>query len=393
MKHTLLSLSLILSLYNAQAQFFPGTFYSSVGNYYDTIGTSPCIVDSSFYIIRYGGVQTMTADSAHRTRYLWDRFYQASIIRKGPGSSLILLKSNKIYQYFPTQDSMICISATIPSPAIRDISASESCIWAITNFNEIGKYDSSGWHIITLPMSYDPNHILAISDTAAYLGDVMSVHIYSSSGLSNAIYIANTVYNLHDWVQDTAHNLWMSYDDILVKIPLTGGSTAFTNSSVGFLTSGEAFTHVATDNAGNIWTCTNSNKLLKYDGQFWSAPAPISTYPISAIAGDRFSDKVYVLGIENLALYSANSTRNYNFGNMPYLNAKAISNDLIATDQGIFTYNTSNYQPTLAPTDFKDTSTTPFANDVTCFVSNDLSVGSASSPGYGTMVFFKPRHR
>ncbi|MCW3124904.1 MAG: hypothetical protein JWO03_562 [Bacteroidetes bacterium] len=384
MKNTLLTFSFIFFIcIGAKAQYFPGQFFNNVSRTYDTVGSSPCIIDSSLYIIRYGGVQTMAGDSSHQVRYLWDRFYKTDIIRRGPASTLIILRSNKIYQYFPALDSMVYISASISSPAIRDISVSESYIWAITNFNQIGKYDSSGWHIITLPNSYNPYHILARNDSTAYLADISSVSLYSPTGLGNVLSLGSSYY-LHDWSLDTAQNLWMAVNNNLMKITPTGADTVYNSSSLAFLNSSDVFSRVAADNAGNIWASTVTNKIFKYDGHTWTAPTPTLSYSISAIAGDRFSDRVFIVGIDSVIMIHAGSIHTYHFGNMPYQHIKAAAPNQIATDQGIFTYSTYYYYATdLTPTSFRDSSTAPYANDVTCFVSNNYNSGTYVT-GYGT---------
>ena len=385
MRKTLLTLFLhSFIFYTLYAQFIPGMFYPDLGNSYNATNVYPCAVDSSFYIIRYGGLERFSKATGTET-YLWDRFYNTSVLKTCFGSSLILLKANKILRYFPAQDSVANVSGSLPNPSITDIDAAQSSIWAISNFNQLGRYDSMGWQVLTLSGSYNPSRIIAINDSSVYLTDNMDIRVYASSQLSAPIYTFSTSGSMTDWGKDTAGNLWMLADGKVIKLAPSGAANFFPSNSSPFNSTG-TFTHLATDINGRVWVSTTDNSTLyRYSGTSWfTYNFSIGTTPpylnTQAMATDRNTGLLFIQSQDSLYTLDTNNVFvHYSFSNMPYRHIKAVGDEYIANDQGIYTINRYQY-PRLLPTGFKDTSSSIFANDVTCFVVNSQNIDS----GYGT---------
>lgn len=374
MKKILLFSFSMLIFSATRAQFFPGNFYHDLGY---TTTTSACVIDSSFYAIRYGGVERLSL-TTRSTSYLWDRFYPATKICPAPDSSMALLKSGLVYRYFPLSDSLVNISNSLAAATVTDVSSSASVIWATVAFDEIGRYDSAGWHIISLGSSSNFLHILPVSDTSAYLADNSSIRFYSPAGLSAPIYNFITPGSFSEWVSDTSGIAWIIADSYLIKMNSGGAINLYSNANTP-LQPGDIFTHVAAGKK-NLWASTRDDKFYELSGATWSSVLPFgfstenlvwspSTDLILAQAQDtifEINDSTYFIG------------PGYDFRNMPYQHIKAISTDKIATNQGIFTY--AQQYPPMTPLDFQDTSRLILANDVNCFVVCDQSTDA----GYGT---------
>ena len=380
MKKTLPFITLLLLLFSTvHAQFLPGIFYHDLGYSYGANGSSPCVVDSSFYLIRDGGVESFSP-ATDSVRYQYDRFYTAQAIKKYADSSMILLKGGWVYRYFPANDSMANISGNLAA-TVTDIDAADSVIWAIIAFNQLGRYTpSAGWQILTLGSSYDPSRILAQSDTSVYLADNTTVRLYRPSGLSSDIFTFTNSGSLTEWSIDKAGNAWMIADYQLLELSPAGISTAFddTNLPLHLFATGDTYNHVAVDSQGNIWASSNYGHLFK-DSTAWGVYIfdNGSDY-INAVTTDHTNNTMYVLAADTLYMINGTNITHHIFGNMPYHNSKAVSLTNIATDQGIFTYSQYN---AIVPYYFKDTSSAKYANDVTCFVVNNDQIVDT---GYGT---------
>jgi hypothetical protein len=377
MKKQLLLLSLLLSSILTRAQFMPGYFINNLGEPYTTVSMSPCAVDSSFYVIRYGGVEQYTAATA-TIHYLWDRFYDATAIKAAPSSSLALLKGGLVYRYFPTQDSMVNISGSLPAATVKDIDASANNIWAIVAFDELGRYDSSGWHILSMGSSVNASHILAQSDTSAYIADGSAIRLYTPQGLSASIYSYST---LTDWSVDTAGNLWILADGNFTQLSTGLAATVYTHAN-STLNPGAGFIHFTIDAYSTVWAATSDMNLLRYRGGSWTGYGITLPQPVQSMAADKGTGQVYLQTWDTIYVAPNGLFSKHDFGNMPYQQVSAVSMSNIATDQGIYTYR-QNSNPYLVPQDFHDSISHPYANQVTCFVTG-TPTGNQSDTGYGT---------
>jgi len=382
-KYLTLLFCLPIFFFHAQAQFLPGTFYHDVdnGSYYN-YSSSPiysCVVGAALYTIRYGGVERFSA-STDSVDYLWDRFYDPQVIKRAPQSSMIALRGGLVYRYYPANDSMVNISDSLPAPTVTDIDASDSVIWAIVDFNEIGRYtNSSGWQIIGLGGSFNPDRILARTDTSVYLTDGINVYLYTPSGLSSSLLTFNTINKLTEWCIDTAGNAWMIDNDTVISLTPAGAASFYSYGNTP-LTLYDIFQHITSDRRGNVWVASEYGYIYRYNAAMaWNGfnlqiyAQSLTSDPVTSdvYLVDGNADSLYILN-DSLAIYP-----NYTFGNMPYQNITAISTYNIATPQGIFDYSA---QSAFAPSYFTDTTATPYANKVTCFVVNGL----AGDTGYGT---------
>ena len=362
-----------------QAQSMPGMFYHDLNS---TTTTSPCVIDSSFYVIKYGGVERFSS-AFDTVDYLWNRFYGVTKIVRAAQSSMVLLKGGLVYRYFPANDSMVSISGSLPGHTVTDIDASDSAIWAIVNFDVIGRYtDNTGWQIISLGSSFGPSHILAQSDSSVYLADNTSVKLYTPSGLSaQTAYTFSINASLTEWVKDTAGNAWILADHTLIELTQNFGSTIF-NQLNRPLTSGDGFTHLTTNGIGSIFVSTWQGNIYRYKSSSWAGFNLQLNSQVQTMAADP-TDRIVYLQTDNDSIYILNDSLgtypNYYFNNMPYQHIQAISPAFIATDQGIFQYGTYQF-PYMDPIGFKDTAHSVYADDVTCFVVNGQNIDS----GYGT---------
>ena len=375
----LLLLHLFISFASfSRAQFFPGNFYHNLQG----TSTYPCIVDSSFYAIRYGGVERFSSAS-HSVEYLWNRFYNAQAIAPAPDSSMVLLKGGRVYRYLPATDSLFNISDSLIY-SVADVASSGSIIWAALAFDEIARYDNMGWHIISLSSNTSFTRILPVNDTSAYLADNLHIWLYTSSGLSAPLYTFGTSEIMTEWVSDTAGNAWILSNGNIRRISPGGNTTVF-NQLNQPLTSGDLFSHITVTNRSSIFASTQLGYIYAFRGGSWLSFNLRLHTSAQSIAADPTNHNIYIQG-NNDSIYILNDSTNlypvYPCYNMPYQNIQAISTDFIATDQGIFSYASSqSFQlPSLEPTYFRDTSVAQYANDVTCFV-----VGSQTTDqGYGT---------
>ncbi len=374
MKKYLLSIATLFSTLCASAQFMQGQFFHDADYPGSVASTSACVVDSTFFVIRYQAVQALSLRSPHTTRYLWDRFDGVSRLCPGPNASLAVLKAGRLYQYFDQQDSMVYIP-TPQSAYIEDISGADSSLWALSTFNQVSKYDGAGWHTYSFGGTFSATQLLAVNDTLVYLSDRRVIRTYSpSTGLSDTIFTFAAYANFTDWAADAAGNAWLIADQNLMYIPITPGASV-TYPLNGQLGTYETVTAIATDAQGGVYATTSAAAL--FTGNSAGMTRNNNYSRVKTVAVDRGNSLGAVLLDDSVSILNGATGDGAHFGNMPYQNIKAVSSGMIATDQGILQYNDNYYYlSNIIPVGFIDSSQIPYANDVTCFMTGTPSTSS-----------------
>jgi hypothetical protein len=332
-----------------RAQLFPGNFVNNLNQYYYGSGTPSCAVDSSFFLVRFGGVERYMAPQ-DSVSYLWARFYPATTICAAPSSSVAVLRGGEVLQYFVRNDSMVNTSTPLTS-TVRDISSSPGAIWAAVGFDQIGRYDSSGWRIISLGTTFDPKHIIAQSDSSAYVADNVSIRLYKPSGISPVLFTFAVSNSLREWCVDTSGNLWLlSYDTLRIISP--SGNVIVWDHSNSLLNTNRYFTHITGDGKGTIWANTSDNNLYRYQGNSWGSYAITLPELIYGMAADNASGAVYLYSWDSIYVAPNGLFTQHLFPDWPYQHIKAVSVNRIATEQGIFTTNNTNI-PYVTPAIFR----------------------------------------
>jgi ligand-binding sensor domain-containing protein len=361
----------------AISQTLPGNFYITIGSSYNTYSYSPCAVDSSFYTIRYGGVERYST-ARDTVDYLWNRFYDARAIKAAPSLSMALLKNNKVYRYFPSTDSMTYISATLPA-TVADVDASRSMIWAAVAFDEIGRYqDTTGWQVITLGASINPSHILAQNDSCAYVANSQGIWLYKPSGISSQLYtFTGSNDSVAEWSLDTLGNAWIIHNNKLLLVKGSVGTISFDDTNSPIM-SGDQYDHVTTDIHGNTWVSTIQNNLYRYRGGSWGTYVISIPQTIQSLASDHGTGQIYIQTWGTIYVTPDSFFIPHSFGYVPLTDIKAVGMVSLATPQGIFNFDPSTNSG-LVPTGFHDTSTYQYADAATCFMTGD-----PTDSGYGT---------
>lgn len=319
----------------------------------------------------------MNLDSPRTVKYLWDRFYHASIICTAPGPSVAVVKGNNVYRYFPQEDSLSDISPSSSSINLRDISGTQNCLWAITNFNQVSKWDTAGWHFAyALGGSFNPSRILALNDSVIVLTDGTDVRTYGPGGLSGSLYTFNPAVGASaiEWAADTAGRAWIAAGSKFMSV--SPDTVAFYLPSLpGY----EYVTHVATDAYGGIYATTSGGNLYVTHTNYFTLQN--HQYSFNALAVDRYGAIGAAVAADTAMILNTTAGDHAFFGNMPYQHIQAVTGGLIATDQGIFQLtNNYYYMNNVLPTNFMDSSDQIYAHDVTCFGTGDNS----GSTYYGT---------
>ena len=331
--------------------------------------------DSMFYMIRYGGIQSLNTNTG-QVSYKYAGIYKAQVMVPDTGGNFILLKNdNQILRYSCLTDSVYDVSPQTGGQKINDIGSSINRVWAIINHNILGYYEGTVWHYDTITSGLG-SRLLVKNDSTVYMLNDYGGEIYAwVNGNLNLGYASiNADVNQAVWSIDTAGTIWIANINNLLAVNDTGGVTSISADSAGF--NGDILMATFTDNAGHVW-CAGQNNIYRIDSMQASIfhSGQYGYYYYEAMAVDKSTGKMFLLGNDSIHTIYNGITRDYHFGDMPYKDIKALGRYFIATEQGIFFTNENsnyNYSGIGIPSAFADTGNLnfPYCNDITCFTVN-----------------------
>lgn len=366
MKNILLLFISLLYL-SGTAQNLPGLDY--VRNLPQTFNynkyKTSCISDSVFYCIRYNGVQSCNLRTGE-VRYKFKGLYGASQILPDGHGKVIVARGSNILLYDQSSDSVTDLTHG-NTYTIYDMGITDHKIWILSSNNILQTYGGGSWHNYPLPSTSYYNrysYLLTVDDVTAYLSDGRRIWSFMNGTVDSIYNIPGQSYYHMLWDLDSSGRAWISAGKMVVKVDINGASTIYDTSTIPFLYN-DAIDAIAAGNGDN--TAISGEYLYLYNGTSWNAQSNnYYTYRPLFLTSDKSTGEKFYMVADSLFSLSAAGKQSCYVSNMPYKNVKAITNNYIATTEGLFVLQGNGASP-LTPTNFFDTSSKEHADDITCF--------------------------